>query len=285
MKKFLTYSVVIATIVWSLGLAAVVPVASAAYTATAGDLIKTNTSSAVYYIGSDAKRYLMVNARTYFTWYADWSGVETITQDDFDSLTSGANVTVRPGTKLVTFKTNKNVYAVAPGGVLHKVASSSDDAVAVALYGAGYASKVTVIQDSFESNYSTGDALTADSNLPDGSLVKWEGNDDVYYIEDGEKRLVEGDAFVANNFMDSNVMTAPASMTYDTGSSITGEEAALTTVAGPGGATTPPAGNGTLTVQISSTTPATAANGRSPLSLAFSSRNFRAASVTISSYA
>ena len=104
MRKLLTYSVVVATIVWSLGLAAVVPLATAAYSPSAGDKIKTANNPAVYYIDSEGKRHLFSNEVTYWTWYSGtWAnqGIKTISQDDFDNLGIGNNVTV-PTTKLTT---------------------------------------------------------------------------------------------------------------------------------------------------------------------------------------
>jgi len=43
-----------------------------------GSLIRTPTSSSVYYCGSDGKRYVFPNARTYATWYKDFSAVQII---------------------------------------------------------------------------------------------------------------------------------------------------------------------------------------------------------------
>ena len=113
MRKLVTYAVVAMVITWSLGLAAVVP-ASAAYTPTTGDLVKTASDSAVYYINASGERTLFVNAVTFWSWYSgDWSNitsgnetvsVQTISQEDFDNLAVDGHVTVRPGTKLIKFQ-------------------------------------------------------------------------------------------------------------------------------------------------------------------------------------
>ncbi len=245
MKKLLTYGVVMATIVWSLGLSAVVPLATAAYTPTAGDLVKTATNSAVYYIDADGKRHLFVNAVTFWTWYSGdrtrWTGIKfgntaktitVISQTDFDALTLGSHVAVRPGVNLVKFQNSPKSYAVLPNAVLSYV---STEAAASALYGADWAKKIITIQDGFENDYAkTGADLTATSKLPDGSLVKWSWSKDIYYISDGKKRKVSTDGFVANGFKYTSVLTASASMTYEAGTGITAKEAALSTVAGTG---------------------------------------------------
>ncbi len=256
MRKLLTLSVVVATIAWSLGLAAVVPLASAAYSPSAGDLVKTASNPAVYYIDSEGARHLFSNEVTYWTWYSGtWAtqGIKTISQDDFDDLELGGNVTARPGVKLIKFENSPKAYAVTPGAIIRNL---EDEAAAKALYGDNWYKNIITIQNAFETNYVKGDALTSSSVMPDGSLVKYEGSEDIYYIEDGKKRLVTDDAFVANSFKDSAVITIATSMTFDSGSSITGEEAELSTVAGPESSTpTTPSGT-SLSVSLASDTPA-----------------------------
>lgn len=262
MRKLVTYAVVVATIVWSLGLAAVVP-ASAAYSPMSGDLIKTSTDSAIYYIDASGKRNLFVNAVTFWTWYSgSWSAlkmgndsvtIKTISQEDFDALTAGTHAAVRPGTKLIKFQNSPKVYVVSTGNVLREVS----DSVAKALFGNDYATKKLItIQNGFETDYSKGAALASGDALPDGSLIKYTGSEDIYFIQDGEKRMVSSDAFIANGFMASSVVTVSSSMSYTTGTSITGEEAALTTVAGT--TSTGPVVGGSVNVSLSSMTPASA---------------------------
>ena len=292
MRKLVTYAVVITTIVWSLGLAAVVP-ASAAYAPAAGDLIKTANDSAVYYIDADNKRVLFVNAVTFWSWYGgDWSSVtmgndtmsiQTISQEDFDDLDVGGHVIVRPGSELIKFANSPRVYAVTPGGELRAVvASSGDDTVAKALYGDDYS--VVTIQNGFESDYTKGDALTVDSSLPDGSLVKYEGSEDIYYIQDGDKRVIADDAFMANGFADSSVVTVPTSMTYSDGESVTEAEGDLTTVSG---GTTPVVASGSMSVSMSSMTPASTtylANSARSVFLVVDATNNSSADVVIDTF-
>ena len=268
MKKLLTYAVVVATIAWSFGLGAVVPLASAAYTPVAGDLIKIASDSAVYYIDSNGKRNLTVNAGTFWTWYsgswssikfgADTKTIKVISQADFDALpSSGKNVSVRPGTLLKIGKTITKIFAVSSelGADGKPVKYEMTDAVAKALFGNDYAGKVVTVTTSFENDYSTdAKSLTSSSKLPDGFLAKYTGTSDIYYLEGGKKRAVSGDAFTANKFKNSSVWSIPTSMTYDAGSSITGEEAALTNVArGTGGSVS--SATGTVTVTLASDQP------------------------------
>lgn len=257
MKKLLTYAVVIATIVWSMGLGALIPAASAAYTPVANDIVKVSNSStgssAVYIIKPDLKPYVFSTRNTYGSWFDNFNTLKYITQAEFDAMTLGGNVTVRPG-NLIKFDNGASVYAVVPGNKLCKLPTA--DADAKALYGANYAARVLLIQVSFVGNYTVDAAcaMTATSKLPDGTLIQYVSSSDIYYIENGLKRLVTNEAFLANGFKTANIVTGVATtVTYDTGTSITGLEAGLTTVTVTGAAVVITGGN--LTASLSASNP------------------------------
>jgi len=155
LRKIFTSSVVVCTIVWAAGLAAFVPVAQAA-TLTSGDLIKASLP-AVYYYASDGKRYVFPDEKTYKTWYADFSTVKTITDTELAAIAIGGNVTYRPGVKMVKITTDPKVYAVSLGGTLHWIQT---EAIAAALYGADWATKVQDVPDPFFVNYTVGTAIS-----------------------------------------------------------------------------------------------------------------------------
>src|SRR3989338_9496783 len=111
-KKIFSISVIFVTVLSM----SVVTAPEAQATASAGDLIKMAGLSSVYYLAADGKRYVFPNESTYFSWYSDFSGVITIPQSELESYPLGANVTVRPGTKLVKITTNPKVYAVTSNG-------------------------------------------------------------------------------------------------------------------------------------------------------------------------
>jgi hypothetical protein len=122
-----------------------------------GTLITSPATDAVYYCGEDAKRYGFPNAATYFTWYDDFSTVQTISPEELAAITLGGTVTYHPGVKLVKIVSDPKVYAVARGGVLRHVASES---VATSLYGAGWAKLVEDIPDAFFAAYTYGEPIT-----------------------------------------------------------------------------------------------------------------------------
>ena len=228
-----------------------VVVAPEAGAAQAGDLIKMDGLSSVYYLGADGKRYVFPNESTYKSWYNDFSGVVTIAQSELESYPLGKNVTVRPGTKLVKITTNPKVYAVEPNGMLLAI---PDEATALALYGANWNKRIIDIADSFFTNYDIATGEASATAYPTGSLVKFGADATVYYIaDDGTARAIADEAaFLANRFKWDDVITATIAAPT-VGTALTGAESGLTdTSSGAGG--TAGAGSG-MTVAIASDTP------------------------------
>jgi hypothetical protein len=159
-RKAFTVGVVATTIAWSIGLSALLAPLSAGAVA-ANTLVKASLP-AVYYVGSDGKRYVFPNEKTYKTWYADFSSVQTITDAELAALAIGGNVTYKPGVKMVKITTDPKVYAVDAHGTLRWVSS---EAVAVALYGASWNQMIHDVPDAFFTNYTLGSDITAASQF------------------------------------------------------------------------------------------------------------------------
>ena len=235
----------------------VAPQAKAA--ASAGDLIKINGLSSVYYLGANGKKYVFPNEATYFSWFNDWSGVVPISQSEMDSygLPVG-NVVMRPGTKLVKSPSVNTVYAVEPNGVLRSIVSEAN---AINLWGADWAKKVVDIPDSFISNYNGGTpgAPLALGQYPVGQLIKTAGSPDVMLLStDGTARKFASQAaFDANNYSFNYVATVPSTYVMPTtGSLVNGMEAGLDTVSQNGASVGPVAGGSGLSVAVASDSPA-----------------------------
>jgi len=117
-----------------------------------GDLIKVSTP-AVYYYGADGKRYVFPNVDIYKSWYSDFKNVKTITDSQLASIPLGANVTYKPGLKLVKITTDSKVYAVDLGGTLRWIKT---EAAAKSLYGSNWVSKITDVSDANFGDYKMG---------------------------------------------------------------------------------------------------------------------------------
>ncbi|MFZ2804066.1 MAG: M23 family metallopeptidase, partial [Patescibacteria group bacterium] len=123
-----------------------------------GTLIKSKTSSSVYYCGADGKRYVFPSDKIYFTWYANFNTVTTVTDAALAAVPLGGNVTYRPGIKMVKITSTPQVYAVEKGGNLRWIQSP---AIATSIYGASWAKNVDDISDAFFGDYKIGEPITA----------------------------------------------------------------------------------------------------------------------------
>jgi len=227
-KQALTIGVATTTIAWTLGLAALAP--AGALTLTAGDLIQ-GSGKAVYWFTSDGKRMPFPNEKVYKSWFADFSSVKKITDDELRAIPlasgAGANVTYRSGTRLVKITTDPKTYAVEPGGSLRWIKTEAD---AKKLYGDNWGQWIDDVPDVFFTNYTVGAALDT-AMLTNGRVVKTADSSDLYLVWDGKSRKVaDYAAFTANRFMSANVATVDKALlsALPAGTPVAGAEAALT---------------------------------------------------------
>lgn len=220
MKKLLV------TVIISLGLIATIkPVL--AYTAHEGDLVKTPTASAIYYIDGSGYRHLFPTQATFFSWYkGDWKDqtIITISESEFLQLPISKNVTVRPGYSLIKFDNSLKMYAVLTNGKICR---------APAHYGNYQYNRALTVPSGFETDYANDGVcdITESQKLPDGTLLRYTNSNDVYYIQYGQRRKVTEFGFSENNFRwDSVIDGVNWSMSYTDGSAISGREATLTSV-------------------------------------------------------
>ncbi len=152
-SRILTWAGMCALFVGSIGIQV-----SPALAAPTG-LVKASLP-AVYYATASGERYAFPNEKTYFTWFRDFSEVQTISDQALASLALRANVTYRPGVRLVKVTTDPKVYAVSRGAVLRWVQTEE---VARALYGANWARQVEDLPDAFFTNYTVGEPISSAS--------------------------------------------------------------------------------------------------------------------------
>lgn len=264
-KKMFTVSVVVLTIVWSMGLAAFLPAVVMAVDCPeleAGDLFKVPDNTAVYLLNADMERMYFPNSEVYHTWYEDFSGVQTIANTCVDAYPAPSSapygVNYRSGSRLVKVTISPSVYVIEPNNTKSKIAS---EAVAKALYGDNWAKLVRDVADVYWPNYvATGSELT-EATLHDGMLVKKTGETTVYTVVDGSLYAVDG---TLGNATKNDVRTVSATVfgslsvagTTRTAASLV-ENPAQTTSTGGTGTVTPVTG-GDLSVSLAADTPAAA---------------------------
>ena len=164
MTKRLTFFSVLATtmaLAIAFLFAQAVPQAGATATVApedleAGDLIRGEGFSAVYYYGADGFRYVFPNDKAYFTWYDNFDDVQWLTDSDMSSIQIGGNVTYKPGAKMIKINSDPTVYVVGAGGEIMAIPSEE---VATELYGSSWNTMIDDVPDGFFPNYTMGSEL------------------------------------------------------------------------------------------------------------------------------
>jgi len=115
----------------------------------------------VYYVGLDEKRHAFPNSRVFFTWFSDFASVQPVTAQRLGQYALGANVTYRPGNRMVKFTTDPKVYTVSRGGVLRWVKTEE---LARAFYGMSWNQNIDDIGDTFYTNYRFGSDISSNTD-------------------------------------------------------------------------------------------------------------------------
>ncbi|MFA6429415.1 MAG: hypothetical protein WCV84_02855 [Patescibacteria group bacterium] len=150
LAKFTVVTTLFATLIGTFGVA---NIASAGALPT-NSLVKGTSTSTVYWYATNGKRYVFPNEKTYKSWFGeDYSKVETVPDSYLATMPLIANITYKPGVKLVKIDTDPKVYAVSRYGTLRWIVSAD---IAATLYGSNWASKVDDIPDAFFINYTVG---------------------------------------------------------------------------------------------------------------------------------
>lgn len=129
----------------------------------------TQFDTTVYYIGADGRRHSFPNPKVYFSWFPDFSRVRIVASRELADIPLGANLTYRPGTRLVKFATDPRVYAVDADRRLRWVKT---EAVAVALYGPFWARQVDDVSDAFYMDYRFGQDVDRSEDYSAASALR-----------------------------------------------------------------------------------------------------------------
>jgi hypothetical protein len=132
LKRVFTFSVVATTMLWSVGVAALIPsVAQGATcpTLAAGDMIKVTGKPAIYAVNNDLKVLYFPSGDEFKSWRPTYGGYIAVTQECFDSLsvpsTYPGAVNYHPGSYLVKRASSDQLYVVLPGNSLSKIDAAS----------------------------------------------------------------------------------------------------------------------------------------------------------------
>jgi hypothetical protein len=129
----------------------------------AGDVIRGETLSSLYYITEDYERRAFVSEAVYFTWYDDFDNVETISDDDLAAFTLGGLMLPQSGTVLVKIQSDPSVYALGEGDDMYMPVLQYIDSeeTAIDLWGDDWADYVIDVESTFIAYFETGDDVDA----------------------------------------------------------------------------------------------------------------------------
>ncbi|MDP2631258.1 MAG: hypothetical protein Q8P30_00640 [Candidatus Uhrbacteria bacterium] len=136
--------------------------------AGANSLVKCPNEPAVYYLANDGNRYVFPNEHIYYSWYANFDNVKTISCPNLANLAIGGVVHYQAGTKLVKTPSVRTVYAVEPNGNLSAL---RDERQAQRLFGEDWASRVDDLSVAFFTQYNVLEELS-ENQIPEGTVLK-----------------------------------------------------------------------------------------------------------------
>src|SRR3989338_7780661 len=265
-KKVFTASVVGTTMLWSVGVSALLPavaIAAVCPTLAAGDMVKVSGFPAIYSVNKDTKVMYFPSGDEFKSWNVNesYGGYVTVTQACFDSLPvpsayPGA-VNYRAGSWVVKRPSSDQLYVVLPGNSLAKVSMAD----AKLLYGNSF--KTKVVADAFWPHYTMRGADVA-GTVHEGMLVSNAGK--TWYVDAGNSlREVTAAGMTANRFKSAFVHAVAASALAGTATGVVVDAAvsSLATRTQDGALATPvpgpaPVVGGNLTVSLAADNPAAA---------------------------
>lgn len=130
--------------------------------------VNTQHDTTVYYIGSDGRRHFFPNPKVYFAWFPDFSGVRIVSGASLAEIPLGANVTYRPGVRMVKFESENKVYVVEQGRRLRWIQSEAD---ASSVYGPSWNRHIDDIPVTFYTDYVFGSPISTASLVSPSQLM------------------------------------------------------------------------------------------------------------------
>jgi hypothetical protein len=130
---------------------------------SAGDVLRGEHYSTVYYIDANLLRRPFQDSQTYFTHYSSWATVRTVTDATLSTLTMGKPMLPKSGVVLVKIVSDPRVYALETSlDGLHEVSLRwvPSETVANTLYGSTWADYVIDIPSTIYTHFGHGSDMT-----------------------------------------------------------------------------------------------------------------------------
>lgn len=199
----------------------------AAYSPQKGDLVKVPFETAIYYVDEDGMKHLFPTEPIFWTWFGGgWRNqkIIKISPSELEKLPTGDNIMSRPGTSLIQFDDDERVFAVTTDGAICQVIEN---------YGYKWPDRIIIIQSAFKKDYFNQPDCIINNNtqLPDATIIQYYGSKELYYLQNGKKRLITDRGFKANGFKFSAIVRdVNPLMAYPDGPTLNEWEAAISDV-------------------------------------------------------
>lgn len=120
-----------------------------------GQLIKGESTSAVYLLKADGKRYVFPNERVFYSWFENFDSVKTITDQELASYGLGGNLTFAPGT-MIKIPSVPKVFVITRDNKIRWIETES---AAKRFFGDNWNKKVKDVGASYFLNYEEIDSV------------------------------------------------------------------------------------------------------------------------------
>ena len=131
---------------------------------SAGDVVKSESGSAVYFITEDYARRVFIDAQSYFTWFDSFDEVEVVSDDEISEFPLEGLMLPKAGSVLVKIQTDARVYALSDNGdgtMLHEIESED---VAISLFGDDWADYVIDVDVAFFGYFESGGSIESETD-------------------------------------------------------------------------------------------------------------------------
>ncbi len=156
--------------------------AKASATLTPGTLIKSESSSMVYYYASNGKRYVFTGKDVLASWYDSsqdlLTGTSTMCQNvkqisatQMGAITIGGNVDIRPGTYVVKIASDPKLYVISRGRTIRPLATSG---LAEQIFPGTSTQRLRIIPDAYFVGYKIGATITSSADYSATAEYNWD---------------------------------------------------------------------------------------------------------------
>jgi hypothetical protein len=174
-------------------------------TSAAVNLVRTPSSSAVYFVDANHVRHAFPNQKTYASWFGnDFSQIAFVAEEILGQMPLGKNVVMKAGKYLVKIPSAPAVYAVEPGGTLRHIENLT---AMETIYGQNWQQKLVDLPEVFFSDYVMGAPIQFGHQIPDGVVYKFPNKSDYYYKTAGHlKKFVSWSDVLVNGYKPNDVV-------------------------------------------------------------------------------